>query len=324
MLVLNYMGTTSDHIVWLWKPFHRCCVNVRRRWDTKASLIDVFATFLVLSYSKLLFVSAFLFKGTEIYNADGKLVSYVLRADATVKFLSEEHLPFAIASCFIISFTFLPPLLLTFYPCKVFNRCLNCCHKRRCHALHTFVEAFQGCYKDGVTGGRDLRSISGVYLLFRFLLLIANVNIGNKTGWLLRSLMFLSLSIFILIVQPYKKSYMNVLDGLLLALLGLVTLLLVTFQYLHNIITDGNGALALTLFIICSLPQFILLLNVTYRQMKGKRVVQSIARQVGTFLKKVCTRNHAKGQLSDANPLPHRLICPNQYNRSVYTYGSIS
>jgi len=73
--------------------------------------------------------------------------------------------------------------------------------------------------------------MSGVYLLFWFLLLIANCNI---TGWLLLSLMFLSLSIFILIVQPYKESYMNVLDGLLLALLGLVTLLLVIFQYLHN------------------------------------------------------------------------------------------
>ena len=34
--------------------------------------------------------------------------------------------------------------------------------------------------------------------------------------------MFLGLSILILIAQPYKKSYMNVLDGLLLALLGLV------------------------------------------------------------------------------------------------------
>ena len=84
-------GHNFRPIVWLWKPFHRCCVNVRRRWDTKASLIDVFATFLLLSYSKLLFVLAFLFKGTEIFNADYELVSYVLRVDATVKFLSEEH-----------------------------------------------------------------------------------------------------------------------------------------------------------------------------------------------------------------------------------------
>jgi len=185
-----------------------------------------------------------------------------------VKFLGEEHLPFAITSCFIIRFTFLPPLLLIFYPCKVFNK--YCCHNRRCNALHIFFEAFQGCYKDGVTRGRDLRSISRVYLLFRFLLLMANYPIGNVMGWLLRALMFLSLSMLILIVQPYKKSYMNVLDGLLLALLGLVTLLLVTFHYLHNIIRDANEMLALIFAIICSFPQFILLLSVTYRQRKER------------------------------------------------------
>jgi len=58
-------GHTFRPTVWLWKPFQRCCVNVSRRWDTKASLIDVFAAFLVLSYSKLLFVSAILFIGTD-------------------------------------------------------------------------------------------------------------------------------------------------------------------------------------------------------------------------------------------------------------------
>ena len=319
-------GHNFRPFVWLWKPFHRCCVKVRRSWNTKASIIDVFATFLVLSYSKLLFVSAFLLKGTEIYNADGELVSgtpYVLRADATVKFLGEEHLPFAIIAYCVISFTLIPPLLLIFYPCNIFKKCLNRCSARRWHALHIFVEAFQGCYKDGVTGGWDLRSMSGVYLLFRFLLLIANCNIGNKIGWLLRALMFLSLSILVLIVQPYKKTYMNVADGLLLALLGFLTLVLVIFQYFH--IAVGYATLPLILATTCSLPQLVLLLSVTYRQLKGKQVVQYITRQVRTFIKRVCKRNRAENELSEANPLPHRLIDPNQYNnRPVGTYGSIN
>ena len=74
-------------------------VNVRRRWDTKASLADVFATFLLLSYSKLLFVSCYLLEGAEIYNVNGEHVSgtsYVLAVDATVHYLSQEHLPLAI------------------------------------------------------------------------------------------------------------------------------------------------------------------------------------------------------------------------------------
>ena len=161
-------GHNFRPIVWLWKPFHRCCVDVRRRWDTKASLINVFATFLLLSYSKLLFVSAFLLVEVNIYGADGELVSgisHVLKVDATVQYLSEEHLPFVITVFLTLPFITLPPLLLIFYPCKIFNRCLNCCHNRRWHALHTFVEAFQGCYKNGVTGGWDLQSMSGVYLL---------------------------------------------------------------------------------------------------------------------------------------------------------------
>ena len=41
-------------------------------------------------------MSCFLFLGTKVYNADGKLVpgtSHVLLVDATVQYLSEEHLP---------------------------------------------------------------------------------------------------------------------------------------------------------------------------------------------------------------------------------------
>jgi len=55
-------GHNFKPIVWLWKPFQRCCVDVRRRWDAKESLLDVFATFLRLSYSKLLIVSSFLYQ----------------------------------------------------------------------------------------------------------------------------------------------------------------------------------------------------------------------------------------------------------------------
>ena len=242
LIALTYIcvelhGQNFRPIVWLWKPFHRCCVNVRRRWETKASIVDVFATFLLLSYSKLLFVSLFLLQETRIYNTDpdGEFVrgtSDVVWVDATVGYLSKEHLPFAITASLILFLISLPPLLLIFYPCRIFNRCLNCCHKRRWHALHTFVEAFQGCYKDGVTGGWDLRSMSGVYLLFRVVLVLDNYHkiMEPQIGWLLHTLMFLSLSILTLIVQPYKKSYMSVLDGLLLALLGFLTLLIATFR----------------------------------------------------------------------------------------------
>ena len=44
-------------VVWLWKPFHRHFAHFRRRWDSKASTVNAFTTFLLLSFSKILFVS---------------------------------------------------------------------------------------------------------------------------------------------------------------------------------------------------------------------------------------------------------------------------
>jgi len=147
--------------------------------------------------------------------------------------------------------------------------------------------------------------------------------------------MFLSLSMFILIVQPYKKSYMNVLDSLLLALVGFLTLLLITFKYLLP--SDRSETLPL--------PQLVLLLSVTYRQLKGKWIVQFFAGRVGALLKYIQRGKQAEGELLDAeeDPLPHRLASSDQYNRSllsvseqahtnsavgpippVYTYGSIN
>ena len=181
-------------------------------------------------------------------------------------------------------------------------------------------------------------------MLFRLIVVIINYHVVDQIGWMLRALMFLSLSILMLIVQPYKKRYMNVLDGLLLALMGFLTLLIVTFQYL---MPSANEALVLMSVVAYGIPQLVLLLSVTYQQLKGKWIVRCITGKVGTLLKQVRTRNQAADELSDADSLPHRLVSPNQYNKSllseserthansetlsvrgqvpaVYTYGSIS
>ena len=176
-------------------------------------------------------------------------------------------------------------------------------------------------------------------MLFRFVVLVN----GFKGGWLVLSLMFLGLSMFTFIVQPYKKSYMSALDGLLLALLGFLALLIISFQYY---LPSANQTLPLLIIIACSIPQLVLLLSVTYRQLKGKQISRYIAGKVGTMLN-MHLPVQQENQPSDADQLPHRLTSPNQYTGSltsesgqtyvntdtlsvrgqltpVYTYGSIS
>ena len=175
-------------------------------------------------------------------------------------------------------------------------------------------------------------------MLFRVALVIVKYHV-EQIGWLLRVLMFLSLSILITILQPYKKSYMNVLDGLLLALLGFLALLLVTFLY---ILPSSNETLPLIIVIACSFPQLVLLLSVAYRQLKGRQIAKYIAGKLHALIKQICARNQDENELSEDDTLPHRLVSPSQYNRSlpsesgqisetvqgqltpVYTYGSIS
>ena len=43
--------------IWLWRPFHRCFVKLQRTWDTRRDMIDVFASFFLLSFSRMAYHS---------------------------------------------------------------------------------------------------------------------------------------------------------------------------------------------------------------------------------------------------------------------------
>jgi len=59
-------------ILCLWKPFHYCFFRLRRQWDIRTSLVDAFATLLLLSYMKLLTVLVDLLVPTTVYDIHGK------------------------------------------------------------------------------------------------------------------------------------------------------------------------------------------------------------------------------------------------------------
>ena len=68
-------------VVCVWRPFHVCFTRFRRRWNPKGSVINAFATFLLLSYSKLLTVSYSLLDANVLYNNRGEIKS---RSNCTV------------------------------------------------------------------------------------------------------------------------------------------------------------------------------------------------------------------------------------------------
>ena len=228
LIVITYaLVELHDHdfkiVVWLWKPFHRCFVSFKRQWNIRASLIDAFISFLQLSYVKFLIVSFLFLFPTHLYKADGNPVkeSYLLY-DATIEYFSRDHLPYAILAIVVLSVVnVLPMLLLCFYPFSWFQKCLNCCRLSH-QALHTFMDAFQGYYKNGTDGTRDCRWFSGVYFAARIAIFFIALIVPTTSLFALFSGVFLLVPLtLIAIVQPYKVSFYNSVDILLILLLTL-------------------------------------------------------------------------------------------------------
>ena len=185
-----------------------CLLKVKKSEDIKTSLIDVFATFLILSYQKVLSVNFDLLAFTTAIDSSGKSVGKFLYYDANYEYFGPDHLPYGILAIF--SFTFfnlLPFLLLLFYPMRWFQKCLNC-SKLSNLALHTFVDSFAGCYKDGTEPGtRDCRYFAALFLFLRiFPYIIYQVTLdASFYGW--NGIVFSLFAILFAMAQPYRSKY---------------------------------------------------------------------------------------------------------------------
>ena len=118
----------------------------------------------------------------------------------------------------------LPPLLLSAYPTITFQKMLGCL-KMRWPALHIFANVFQGCYKNRTDGKYDYRYFAAFYFILHIILL---VNIFNQTliglGWTLSTAVLIIGSLLFALLRLYKKNWLNILDSVILGLLGLGSL----------------------------------------------------------------------------------------------------
>ena len=113
----------------------------------------------------------------NLSNTQNLVHKQVTLFDSTVDYFSTAHLPYAVIGiiCFLL-FSILPTLLLVLYPTRLFRTCIGKCRLSVRHqaALQTFVEKFHQCYRDGLDGGRDMRSFSGLYFILRGVLIASH------------------------------------------------------------------------------------------------------------------------------------------------------
>ena len=254
-------------LVWLWKPLCLLCVRFRQAWKAQTSVVHAFAAFILLSYVKIVRISLLLVTYSSIYNANFTVVKKVVNYDPTVGFLSAEHAPFAaIGAIFLLTFGLIPPLLLTFYQFKFFQRCLNRCKLNR-NGLRIFMDAFQGCYKDAKDGGPDRRYFAGLYFIYRLIIFAIFDMISRLSVTYLSLLVACILFGFITaVVQPYKKSFYTYLDIFFFNILAIIMALHVYTLLVIN--TNPHSHVSLTLlsthFSLAMIPMVYITLFVLF------------------------------------------------------------
>ncbi len=315
-------------LVCLWIPFDYCLSPVVRRfnWNPAASTVPIFTSFLILSSSKLLVVSASLLQAGEFttLSSGGQVARYSdkLYYDPNLIFFGQSHLPYAVLAVLVsTAFVILPGLLLILYPTRLLQTFLNCCGLSR-PAVHAFADAFNGCYKNGTSGTRDYRSFAGFYLLARVLMTMIFPYMGVHHQSLRALLSVWFLFIFAL-ASPYKNRLFNILDSLGITLL---TCSLYSTEY-RDVLNAICGVYFTLYFVTLVCCKIVFSLNCCCCQ-KLKALVDQMfgvsdARPIET------EAGGVEGNLVDrqVNPDGFRLLAemeePNN-DSSVSTYGSIS
>ena len=258
-------------LVWIWQKFSPLYNKIKNKRDSKCTAIDMFSTFLLLSYSKsleqLLFILKFQYN-VILYNTNNLPTRRLLSIDPSIKLFGLHHLLFILVPFILFSIIFIPLVtILALYPLKRCRPiCLKCaCGGHRRAALNIFVEKFYSCYRDGLDGGRDMRSFASLYFIFRFIIIL--LTIITEPLLLVIDFPRITLDIiltsitafFIALIQLYKKYYMNILDSLILANLAFVFLLIEHADYSQSF-SSGYA-----IVIASSIPMWALCLYVIYK-----------------------------------------------------------
>ena len=244
-------------IVFIWKPFRLFFRYFHENWDIRTSVIDSFATFFLLSYVKILSTSTDMLLAAHVHTLHSNKTKYRLYYAGNIEFLHRDHIPFAVLSLSMFTvFIAIPTLILICYPFRCFQKCLSY-YQIRPHCLHTFVDSFQGCYKDGTEPGTyNLRWLSSYEFVLRFGICLLFALTLSSMYFIYIVILLTSTVIILINFQPYKNSVSQytTIDASFLILLSLFSTTIT-----GNNITDSTGQKYLNIFyalgiISCVIP----------------------------------------------------------------------
>ena len=257
-------------VVWMWRPVQWWVRRHRNTWNIRTSLIEIFATFILFSYVKILGVSVQILAFTATYDVAGnRLQHYYTMYDGTMKYFGSAHLPYAMLAIAISSvFVVLPFLLLAVYPCRCFHKCLNCCGLKS-QMLCVFMDAFQGSYR---IQPHDLRYFSAFYPLLRILMLVQFQIFSSRSILYTSGILSFASAVIVAMFQPYKVMVHNTIDSILLTLMGIY------FVSFHTQLTLKNDKVPLAVQLISVVLLLLYMASLLVWKLAGRKLQAVLAR----------------------------------------------
>ncbi len=210
-------------VVIAWSPARRFLSHYPVVTDPKRTIVNTFATFVVLSYTKVIYISAQILNLVREYQFCSYREKLYLQPD--IHYFSRQHIPFVFLSTIMLFlFVVLPIMFLILYPIETFQNKLNsfCIRSRN---IQLFVEAFYGCYTDGTNDTNDRRLFSTVYLLFRIIVVLVFVKASTIAAYIVLALCHGVVFGMVCLFKPYKQSSYHYLDSFFLVGFGVSSLL---------------------------------------------------------------------------------------------------
>ena len=252
LLVFKYVTVTyALLLVFVIIAFMRCC-NCQSRYrivskmrekkvSARNTIIHGLTGFLVMCYSECTRVSLLILTPVSLkassLEAD-QFTRKVVFYNGELAFFKGKHLYYAIPALLVlILLGILPPLMLLSYPLcyRVFaflkiseTRFVSIlCQVIPLESLRPFFDSFQSSFKD------NYRFFAGLYFVYRLVMFFNFAYLHNLTEFYLmvQAQLVIILAVHA-IIQPYKKRWHNIIDGMIFMILAIVNAMTL-FNYKH-------------------------------------------------------------------------------------------
>ena len=202
----------------------------RNKWDIKTSTVDAFITFMLLSYTKILYVCVDLLFPVTVHDINRGHNKLAVFLDPSVPYFGHNHLPYAITALSIgLVFAIFPAVSFILYPFAWFQKCLHKLPHLWQIVIHVVVDSLHGCYKDGTgPSTRDCRWYSAMPFFFRLIVCGIFAGVTNSASLPFVVIVLVLTAILNIVIDPYKHN----------------------FRYITSHITTSNLFIAIFLVII--------------------------------------------------------------------------